>query len=68
MTRPFAHLTNPIDLAVAIATAEREDVIAWLVSKDPNGSFTDEAADAEGCPRLTVDQARGLAIDMIKGV
>lgn len=39
----------------------REDLIAWLRWNDPNGSFTDEDAEAEGWKPLDV---RGL-VDII---
>ena len=44
-----------------LMTWPREDLIAWLRWNDPNGSFTDEEADAEGWEPLDVEGA----VDMI---
>lgn len=41
----------------------REDLIAWLRWNDPNGSYTDEDAEAEGMEPLDVESA----VDLVMG-
>lgn len=51
----------------ALARASREDLIAWLQDNDPNGCYTDELAAVEDLKPLTLEQARSMFLDCIKG-
>lgn len=46
-----------------LMTWPREDLIAWLRWNDPNGSYTDEDAEAEDMEPLDVESA----VDLVMG-
>jgi len=44
----------------------REGLLAWLAWNDRNGCYADHEADAEGLPRLTYGEARGLVEEVLR--
>lgn len=43
----------------------REQIIAWLVWNDPNGTYTDRDSEAEKLSRLTIEDARRIMLEQI---
>jgi hypothetical protein len=45
----------------------RDQLIAWLVWNDPNGSYVDDLSNDPEFPPLTLSEARDLVIRQIEG-
>lgn len=48
-----------------LTRGSRDAVIDWLCWHDPNGCYTDEDCEREGCDPLTLDEAREIMTNQL---
>jgi hypothetical protein len=48
-----------------LGKCNREDLIKWLMSNDPNGCYSDEQSKGEGFEPMTRNQALELALNQL---
>lgn len=59
---------NLICLKNLLNNGTREEILEWLQSDDPNGTYSDEASEAAGMPVASLDDARQCLRRAISGV
>lgn len=56
---------DPVVQHALLARGTREQIIAWLVWNDPNGTYTDRDSESDGMGPLTLSEARRIMRDQI---